>query len=75
MPPDDIKPGDWVVWSDFHNDQSDKFRQEMGPGPFKVQDVNDFGLFLYGTKYRCLYCKRFRKDTFITAVKKALKDA
>ena len=81
MPPDEIKPGDWVVWSDYHNEQSDGFRKELGPGPFKVQEVKPNGLHLHETRFHLhggfgvLWTGRFVKSTFITAVKEALKDA
>lgn len=35
------KAGDWVVWSDFHDYQSDDFRRMAGEGPFLVKEVTD----------------------------------
>lgn len=74
---DPIRPGDWVVWSDFYNEQTEQFRKLIGDGPFKVKTVGIGGNLTLHAKnhpFGCFYGLRFRKDPFITAVKEALKD-
>jgi hypothetical protein len=70
---DEIKPGDWVVWSDYRSDQSDVFFELVGPGPFQVAMVDELYIRLKHPKSINFYPGRFRKSVFITAVKEALK--
>jgi len=75
MPEDPIRPGDWVVWSDYRDPHSGAVRYALGDGPFQVADINYFGsgVIVLVNTYGAWHAPRFRKDAFITAVKEALK--